>query len=308
MRLDDLTVFVLKQIGAISVQHARPACAQGRRMLAARYPQSTRLHADKLHRLVGNIGIEDAHRVRAPADAGDHRVRLAAAQFRHLGQALATDNRLEVAHHHGVRVRTSDGPDDVEGVVDVGDPVAHRFVQRVLQRFRARSDRHHRRPEKLHAIDVLHLALDVLGAHVHHAFHAVARRHRRGRHTVHSGAGFGDHARFAHAPREKRLADGVVDLVSAGMVEILALDVDLGSAEHLRPALGVINGARATDVVLELVLEFGDEFRILPASLVGAFELVKRVHQRLGDEHAAIPAEMPLLVRKVNPLHALPLR
>jgi len=60
------------------------------------------------------------------------------------------------------------------------------------------------------------------------------------------------------------------------VIEILALDVDLGSAEHLRPALGVINGARATDVVLELVLEFGDEFRILPASLVGALRLVKR--------------------------------
>jgi hypothetical protein len=29
------------------------------------------------------------------------------------------------------------------------------------------------------------------------------------------------------------LADGVVDLVGTGMVEVLALDVDLGSAEPL---------------------------------------------------------------------------
>jgi hypothetical protein len=70
----------------------------------------------------------------------------------------------------------------------------------------------------------------------------------------------------------------------------------------------MINGARATDVVLELVLELGDEFRILPASFIGAFEFIERVHQRLGDEHAAIPAEVSLLVRKLMHLHALPLR
>src|SRR5258708_2478928 len=42
VRLDDLTVFVLKQIRAISVQHPRPARAQRRRMLAAGYTESTR--------------------------------------------------------------------------------------------------------------------------------------------------------------------------------------------------------------------------------------------------------------------------
>src|SRR5207247_4540390 len=81
VRLDDLTVFVLKQIGAISVQYPRPARAQRCRMLAAGYSESTRLHADELDRFVRDIGVEDAHRVRAPADAGDHRVRLPAAQL-----------------------------------------------------------------------------------------------------------------------------------------------------------------------------------------------------------------------------------
>jgi len=106
---------------------------------------------------------------------------------------------------------------------------------------------------------------------------------------------------------EKRLADGVVDLVAPVWLRSSRLIVDLGSAEPLGPTLGVINGARATDVVLELVLEFGDEILVLAAGLVGASELIERVHQRLGDEYPAIPAEMPLLVRKLNHLHALPL-
>src|SRR6266853_3113047 len=48
MRLYDLAVFVLKQIGAISMQHPRPASAQRGRMFAAGYAESARLHADEL--------------------------------------------------------------------------------------------------------------------------------------------------------------------------------------------------------------------------------------------------------------------
>src|SRR5437899_9943842 len=61
VRLDDLTVFVLKQIGASSVQHPRPSRTQRRRMPAAGYAESTRFHADELDRFVRDIGVEDAH-------------------------------------------------------------------------------------------------------------------------------------------------------------------------------------------------------------------------------------------------------
>src|SRR6266487_2898599 len=80
------------------------------------------------------------------------------------------------------------------------------------------------------------------------------------------------------------------------------------SAEPIRQPPGVVNRGRPADVVLELVLELGDELRILAAALVRPPELVERVHQRLGDEHPAVLAEMPALVRKVNHLHSLLLR
>ena len=87
--------------------------------------------------------------------------------------------------------------------------------------------------EQLHAEDVLRLALDVLGAHVDDALHAEARGDGRRGDAVLAGAGLGDHARLAHAPREQRLADAVVDLVRAGVVQVLALQVDLRAAELL---------------------------------------------------------------------------
>ena len=106
------------------------------------------------------------------------------------------------------------------------------------------------------------------------------------------GAGFGDDARLAHAPREQRLADHVVDLVRAGVIEVLALQPDLRAAKLARPALRVIHRRGTSDVVLELALELRDELRIAAIARVLRLELVERANQRLGDEHAAIRAEV----------------
>ena len=69
---------------------------------------------------------------------------------------------------------------------------------------------------------------------------------RRGRHAVLAGARLGDDPRLAQAPREQRLAQRVVDLVGAGVGEVLALEVqpqELGTAT-VRPADGSRAGAR----------------------------------------------------------------
>ena len=58
---------------------------------------------------------------------------------------LAADHRLELAHHQRIRMRAERRAEQVVGVVDVGDPVAHRLVDRVLQRPAAGVDAAHRR-------------------------------------------------------------------------------------------------------------------------------------------------------------------
>jgi hypothetical protein len=44
---------------------------------------------------------------------------------------------------------------------------------------------------------------------------------------------FGDNPRLAHAPGQHGLADAVIDLVRAGMVEIFPLEIDLRAAEQV---------------------------------------------------------------------------
>ena len=109
---------------------------------------------------------------------------------------------------------------------DVGDPVAHRFVDRVLQRARAGIHAHHFRAEQSHAKNVEPLALHVLRAHVDHAFQAQPRRNRRRRDSVLARSGFRNDAALSHAHGQQALAETIVDFVRAGVQQVFALDVN----------------------------------------------------------------------------------
>ena len=115
------------------------------------------------------------------------------------------------------------------------------------------STRADRRAEQLHAEDVERLALHVLGAHVDVALEPEQRADGRGRDAVLAGAGFGDDAPLAHPLREQRLAERVVDLVRAGVREVLALEEDARAAERLRQPLRLVERRRTPDVVAQQV-------------------------------------------------------
>ena len=128
-----------------------------------------------------------------------------------------------------------------------------------------RLDRHHLGAEQLHAEDVGRLPLDVDLAHVDRAGQVEQRRHRRGGDAMLAGAGLGDDAPLAHAPGQQDLAHAVVDLVRAGVVELVALEIDLGAAEMRGQPLGEIERARPADIMLQIVVELRLEGGIAPA-------------------------------------------
>ena len=112
-----------------------------------------------------------------------------------------------------------------------------------------RFDRAHLGAQQLHAKDVERLALDIFLAHEDLALHAEARRHRGGGHAVLAGAGLGDDAPLAHAPRQQDLAHGVVDLMRAGVTEVLALEIDLRAAQLLGQSFGEIERRLPADIL-----------------------------------------------------------
>ena len=110
--------------------------------------------------------------------------------------------------------------------VDVGHPVAHRLVDRVLERPAPGVHGDDLGAEQAHPGDVQGLPPGVLLAHVDDALEAEQRRGRRGGDAVLARAGLGDHPASCPSAGEQRLAQHVVDLVRPGVVEVLALEQD----------------------------------------------------------------------------------
>src|SRR5256885_1310177 len=123
---------------------------------------------------------------------------------------------------------------------NVCDPIAHRFVDRFLERRLADCDRDYFRAEKFHSRDVQRLTLHVHFAHVNNTFATETRGHGRGGNTMLARASFGDNPAFAHPLREENLAERVVDFVRASVQQIFAFEVNLWTAKPFREAFGQV--------------------------------------------------------------------
>ena len=82
MRLDDLAVFVLQQIGALPCSTPGTPCVSDAECLPVAMPSPAASTPIRPRLSYGMYGIEDAHRVGAATDAGDHRVGLATGDLR----------------------------------------------------------------------------------------------------------------------------------------------------------------------------------------------------------------------------------
>src|SRR3984893_4394339 len=112
-----------------------------------------------------------------------------------------------------------------------------------------------------------------------------------------AGAGLGDDPLLAHAPRHHDLAQHIVDLVRAGVVQLLALEINLCAAEVLGEAFGEIKRRRPADIILEVAVHLCLEARIGLGVGIGLFQIEDQRHQRFRDKASAENPEMAVLVR-----------
>ena len=188
-------------------------------------------------------------------------------------------------------MRPQYGPQHVRGGLDIGHPVAHRFVDRILERARSTVDTDDRGAEHAHAKHIQRLTTHIFRAHVDHALDAHERARRRGRDAVLSGAGLGHHSALAHARREQDLPHRVVDLVGAGVREVLAFEEE-PHGRALRRASRFIQRRRPAHVVAEQTVQLREKARVFAGGEVGRRQLVHRLHQRLGNVPAPKSTEV----------------
>ncbi len=190
---------------------------------------SSRFHTNQLYILVLDVWVKNTHGIGATTHRRQDVIRLTTSVLGHLLHALITDHALEIAHHHRVRMRASHRTNNVEGIADIGDPIAHGFVQRIFQGTRTGFHRNDRRTQQLHAVHIGSLTAYVFATHVDHTFQTVASGNGCRCHAVLACAGFSNNAWLAHAASQQNLTDTVVDLVCASVIEIFALEPYLSS-------------------------------------------------------------------------------
>ena len=281
------------------------AVGHGRGVLADGLAAPQRLDADQLDRVVEEAG-EDAHGVGAAADAGLDDVRQVAGHLDELLARLDADDPLEVAHHQRERMRADDRADAVDGVLVVGQVGLEGGVDGLLEGLQAVRDGHDRGAEELHAADVGRLLLDVHLAHVDLALEAEVGGGRGERDAVLAGAGLGDELLLAHVLGQQALAHAVVELVRAGVVEVLALQVDLRAAVRQRERARVVDRRRPALEVLADVAQLGDEGGVVLDLVVRLGDLGEGRLELRRQVLPAVLAEEPVLVgHRLPPRRAL---
>ncbi|MNU28796.1 hypothetical protein D3C71_172400 [compost metagenome] len=122
---------------------------------------------------------------------------------------------------------------------------------------------------------------------------------------MHAGAGLGDDAFLAHAPCQQDLADAVVNLVRAGVVQLFALEINLCAAAELGQAFSEIQRTRTADVITLEVGQFFFERRIFLGRFVFAGQIEDQRHQGFRHVAATERAEQAVGVRAVTQIRGV---
>ena len=130
-------------------------------------------------------------------------------------------------------------------------------------------------PEQAHAVYVELLAAHVLLAHVHDAFHSEEGADGCSGYAMLPCTGFGDDAMLAHAARQQPLAKTVVDLVGAGVQQILAFEVNLCPAQLAGQPRCQVQRGGTPGIVPQQQIELGVKDRISLRFGIGVLQLLQ---------------------------------
>ena len=201
------------------------------------------LNTEELDAGVLREGEEHASGVAATTNTSDDGVGETAGESLHLLLGLVANDTLESTNDGGEGVGTNGRANDVVSGVKPLDPLAKSLVDSVAECAGTSFDGNNGCAEELHAEHVESLATDIFSAHEDSALHAEASADSGGGNTVLTSTSLGDNLGLAESPGEQNLADGVVDLVRSGVVEVLTLEVDVGTKALLRLLAHIIGEA-----------------------------------------------------------------
>ena len=220
----NLSVIILHHQHLGSVQNTRGTPMDGGGGVIGITALSACFGKHYLYAFIVHIVIDGASGVATSSDAGDKIVRIVAPYlFLQLPFYLLAYNTLHASYKVGVGVRSHSATYYVEGVSRVTAPVAYGLRAGIAQCHIACANGMHLGTQHLHPLNIGVLTLHVCCSHEYFTLHVHQRTHRSCCHTVLSGSRLSNDASLAHTFRQEDLTDGVVNLVSSRVVQVLTL-------------------------------------------------------------------------------------
>ena len=297
VRFLNLPVLVLDNVGASSMNDAQFAEGDGGGRHARFHSFTAGFGENYLRAFVVDIVVNGSGGIASAAYAGYEIVRtIAPFLFHELLLNLLADNRLQACHHIGIGMRAYGGADDVIGVGRVAAPVAYGLVGGVFQGHVAAGYGDYGCSQHLHFLYVDVLTLHIGLAHIYDALHIHQCADGGGGDAVLSRSCLGDDAVLAHAARQQNLADGVVDFVRAGVVQVFPFQINPATV-LLRQAFGLIQRRRTPYVVAQQLVVLPLEILTLQNVEIGVLQLLYTSVEYLGN---VCPAEFSVIAFFVN--------
>ena len=293
-----LSVFILQHDAVEAVHDALCSIGQAGGMVPQSGASAQRLHAVDIHGVIQEAG-KQPHGVGAAAHTGHHGVRQFAGHLQELRSRLHADHALEVTNHHGERMRPRHGADAVDRVFVFPFICGKGGVHGLFQRPEALRHFNDSRSQNLHAGHIGRLLFDVHRTHVDVALQPEVGGRRGKGHAVLAGAGFGDDFLLAHVFGQKRLAHAVVQLMGAGVVQVLPLDIQLYIAQLVGKTLQMGNRGGPSLKLLADAAQFINELAGLADGEIGLRDLIHSGLQFGRDIGTAVSAETAVGVRIV---------
>mmetsp|Transcript_20694 Transcript_20694/g.40644 ORF Transcript_20694/g.40644 Transcript_20694/m.40644 type:complete len:382 (-) Transcript_20694:398-1543(-) len=294
--LSDLAI-VLQEVCTSSVENTGCAGREGGAVLVGVNTRTAGLDTKDSDLLVILERVEHADGVGATADASADHVRETSELGQGLVLGLVTDDALEVTHDRGERVRANGRTDNVVGVADVGDPVAHGLIDGILEGLSTTGDTNDLSTKDLHAENVKRLATHVLLTHVHGTVKVEKSTGSGGCDTMLTSTSLSNDTLLANALGEKALSESVVNLVSTGVAEVLTLEVDLGTAHALCEALSEVQRGGAANVVAAKLLKLQLKLGVLGSLNVDLLKLLVGILEGCGEVAATELTKVRVQVR-----------
>ena len=250
-----------------------------------------RFATDQPDALILDEVVKASDGVGAAAHTGDDRIGQATFFFQNLCLDLPGNDCLKIPYHGGERMGSHHRAETIVGVINPAGPLPHGLRDGVFEGGSAGFDRDHLSPQQTHPVDVEGLADGVLFAHKDNAFHSHEGSCGGRRNPVLARAGLSNQAGFPHLLGQQGLAQDVVDLVCAGMVQIFPLEINLGAAQVTGHFRGIVEAGRPAGVIIQKGGQFRIEIWVVFIKIVGFLQLDDCVHQGFGDILPAMYAE-----------------